>query len=300
MIVEPQLKEEYGIIEFLNLFTEDYCKDYLTDIVYPNGEIACPHCGNMKVYFLGQASNYRYRCADKLCRKDFTILKPTIFWNTKMPLRQWFFIIYQMSSNKKNISSIQTARDMSITQKSAWLIKTKVRYQLKQDDLILKGIVEIDEAFISKSKKNRYINNWGGISTRKAPIIGLIERGGLVVVKKIPNRNKSTLNNLVKTHVEKGSIIYTDAWHGYNGLNKLGYHHDFVNHSHREYVRDCIHTNSIEGFWSFLKRNIRSAHHSVSDLHLQSYIDEAVFKYNNRHLTQMERFNMILKRCITL
>lgn len=297
MIAQPELKKEYGIIEFLNLFTEDYCREYLLDIVYPNGEIACPHCGSLKVYHCGLKSGFRTRCADKHCRRDFNIYEPTIFKNTKLPLRNWFLVIYQMSSNKKNTSSIQTSKDLNIRQATSWFLKTKIRYQLKQDDIMLKGIVEVDEAFVSKSKIFKY---WGGLSTRKAPIIGLIERGGKVVVKKIKDRRKQSLIDPILQHVEIGSTVYTDGWAGYKEIEKHGFNHDFVEHSTRQWVNGNVHTNSIEGFWAFMKRNIRGAHHSVSDKHLQSYIDEAVFKFNNRHLSQMERFDLILKKCVTV
>jgi len=293
------MKKEYGIVEFLETFTDEYCKDYLMNFIFPDGNPCCIFCGNVKVYNLGASSNYRFRCAYRDCDKRFNYLSTTIFSNTKCSLRTWFFIIYQISSNKKNKSSIQAGKDLSISQKTAWRLKCIVRNVLKQDLLKLKGVVEIDEAFISKTK-NKYQNNWGAFSTRKAPIIGMMERGGKVFVQKIHNRSEKTLTNIITKHIEKGSTVYTDAWNGYKNLNKIGYDHDYINHSAREYVRGKVHTNSIEGFWSFLKRNIRSAHHQVSDKHLQSYIDEAVFKFNNRHLTQMERFNIILEKCIKI
>lgn len=292
-----ELPKELSIMDFILKFDEEFCREYLFNKIFPNGKICCAHCGNTKVYKTSLKGKTRYRCADPFCRKDFFITSFTIFKNSKINLKDCFFIVHQISSNKKNKSSVQWGKDLGITQKTAWGIRKKIREQLTQDFIKLSGTVEVDEAFISKSK-HRYHNNWGAMSTRKAPIIGLIERQGKVVVKKVPNRTKDTLNNLILRHVEKGSTVYTDAWHGYKDLNKLGFVHDFVNHSAREYVREEVHTNYIENFWSILKRSIRGAHHQVSDKHLQGYIDEVVFKFNHRHLSQMEKFDLILQKCI--
>lgn len=294
MTREDLSKKNLSILDFINLFTEDYCKEYLLKTISSYGTVFCPFCGSENPYDCKK----RYRCSQKECRKDFRLKGFTIFKNCNLTLSQLFFIIYQNSLNRKNISSVQYSYNIGVSQKTAWSILNKIRYSYYQDEKKLSGIIEVDEAFVSKLPRGTHPTNWGGISTRKAPIFGLIERGGRVICLEIPNRKRDTIIEIIEKYVEKGSTIYTDGYAGYKILDKIGYKHNFVEHSTREYVRGDVHTNSIEGFWSHFKKSIRNAHHSISNKHIQAYINEAVFKYNNRHLSQMEKFNLILKQCI--
>lgn len=291
-----ELKKDYGIIEFLDLFTEEYCLEYLTNSICVNGILHCPHCGSEKPY----KTNRGYKCSDNQCYKRFTVKSYTIMKNSKIKLRDWFFIIFQNSLNKKSLSSVQYGRNHSLTQKSAWYIQHKIRSTYAQDETKLKGIIEVDEAFCSADRKNGYKTWWGGISTRKAPILGLIERRGRVIVKVVPDRRRQTLIPMIQKYVEVGSTVYTDGYAGYRSLKDLGYEHDWVEHTTQQWTNGDVHTNSIEGFWSHFKKSVRNAHHFVSNKHIQSYLDEAVFKYNNRHLSQMERFDLILQNCINI
>lgn len=296
--MHPQI-DKLTVIQFIEYFTEENCIKYLQDLYFSDG-VFCPHCGSIKKPYLVNDRTKRkfvtnYRCSERYCSLPFHALTKTVFANCKQPLRNWFYSLYHFSNNKKNISSIQLGKNLGISQKSAWGLYTKVRNVLTQPENIkLSGIVEVDEAFVSP--KNNW-SRWGAICIRKAPVLGLIERGGKVVVKCIEDRKRDTILEMIEKYVEPGSIIYTDGYSGYRRLPKY-YFHDYVNHSEREYVRDEVHTNSIEGFWSYFKKSIRNAHHSISDKHLQSYLDESAFRFNNRHLSQMDRFNMILKRCV--
>lgn len=285
---ELEKQNELGVIDFLELFNEDFCEIYISMLMFHSETPACPHCGCINPY----KTNRGWKC--KSCNKKYTIRFGSVFENSKLPLRSWFFMIYQNSINKKNLSSIQYARNLGITQKSAWMMQNKIRYCLYQTPRKLNGIVEVDEAFVSKGNK---WTRWGGITTRKAPIIGLIERGGFVIIEVIPDRKKSTMIEIIEKYVEKGSTIYTDGYAGYKNIK--GYKHDFVEHSTREYVRGDVHTNTIENVWSTLKKSIRNAHHSVSEKHLQSYLDECAFKLNTRDMSQIEKFNLILYRCLS-
>lgn len=204
-------------------------------------------------------------------------------------------MIYDFSINKKSVSSSQHQKNLNITQRSTWGMGIKIRSVLKQDDTIrLSGIIEIDECFISKS---RLFWKYGGFSGRKEPILGIMERGGKAIVLPIENRKPDTLTNIIRKYVVEGSTVYTDGWLGYKDLSKY-YNHEWINHSEKEFVRDNATTNSIENVWRFLKTNIRGAHHSVSSQHVSKYIDEYVYKFNNRHLSPMQRFDEILLKCL--
>lgn len=173
---------------------------------------------------------------------------------------------------------------------------SKAKKLFYQDDIILSGIIEVDETFLANGKKWQ---RWGSLSTRKAPIIGLIERGGKVVIKCIPDRSEFVMEEIIRKHVIEGSVIYTDGWLGYRNLQKW-YTHDYVDHSAREYKRGEVHTNNIDNIWKQLKNNIRGAHHSISNKHAQDYCDEVAYKINNRHRKPFERFNELLLRAVKI
>lgn len=292
--------ENIGLLEFLNRFKTDIdCSNYIASLRW-DGVIECPFCNNPKVYKTKPQSGINqipsFKCGE--CGKRFTATTMTIFQGTRVSIRTWFFLLYQLAITKKNNSSYQVARNLDLTQKTSWTLGMKIRYQLAEQHVIkLSGVVEVDEVFVCRGTLGRW-TNWGGISTRKAPILGLIERGGKVVIVPIPNRSRQAIHEIIKKHVVPGSKIYTDGWAAYRNLTDL-YDHDYVEHSSKEYVRGDVHTNTIENVWSFLKKSIRNAHHSVSEKHIEAYCNEVAFRFNYRNLTFTERFNEILHRCIT-
>lgn len=285
---------DMGILEFVATFnSEKDCENYLQSVTGIGNY--CPHCGTESPYILNEEIRCRFKC--RKCRKRFSIKSSTYMKNTKCGYKPWFMLWYNVSQNVKNVSSRQMAKNLGLTQKSIWWMTLKIRDSLvpKSFDKF-KGTVEIDEAFVSKWKK---FSN--GVSNRKEPIIGIYERdSGMVRVELIPNRSKEVLENFIYNNIELGSRIISDGWSGYSDLHK-SYDHRWVNHQLREYVSwddPEVHTNNIESVWARLKGNIRGAHHQVSNEHLQSYIDEFVFKYNYRNLTQMDRFNMLISRSV--
>jgi len=289
-------------IEFLKRFgSNTECNEYLKKIRWEDGVI-CPFCGFTKVYNLKPKLSvndkvyHEYKCADyKNCQKKFNVTTGTIFQNSKLPLPEWFFLIYSQAINLKNVSSRQNSRNFDLTQKTMWSIAHKIRSCLKQDEnLMLSDIVEVDECFVSKG--NQW-TRWGGLSTRKAPILGIVQRGGQVVIKCIEDRTRGTILKLIEKHVEKGTTIYTDGHPSYKKLPDY-YIHDYVEHSTHEYVRGDVHTNTIENVWSLFKKSIRLAHHSVSEKHIQIYCDETAWRYNNRHLSGAEKFNKMIQLCL--
>lgn len=281
-----------SLFDFYNHFSDEQtCEDYLTYIRWGEN-ILCPRCSSPNPY----KTNVGFKCSNNTCYFKFNARYKSVFSNSKLPLRTWFNFIFYQALNKKNTSSHQQAKNIGITQKTMWGMAHKLRSVLFQDEnIVLDGIIEIDEAFLSKGNK---WTRWGGISTRKAPIIGLIERGGgKLIVKTIEDRKRSTILNIINQYVNPGATIYTDGAPVYRILNK-NYIHDFVDHSSHEYVKGEVHTNNIERVWRMLKSNIRHAHHSINEKHVQIYCDELVYRINMKHLTAGEVFDDLLKRCI--
>lgn len=283
-----------SVTEFIKQFDSNAtCIAYLEMLRWGgHSPTKCYRCGGDRFYELSTNNRDRFQCAG--CRHRVSILQRTIFDNAKIPLPNFFYLIYQFALNKKSISSHQVGLNIGISQKSAWVITHKLRHAFSDEGKFkLSGIVEIDEAFFSKSN----IRTWATNSVaRKGPIIGMIQRGGKVVVRTLTDRKAETIEEIILKYVEPETTIFTDGWMGYKNLDKY-YNHHWIDHAGNEYSRDSIHTNSIEGFWGYLKKSLRAAHHSVSPEHLQLYLDQVAWSYNNRHLTPMQRFDDLLLRC---
>ena len=293
-----------NIISLTSYFnSEETCKQTIIESRWSTGDVVCPYCGNHDCV---ERTDGRFRC--KSCRKNFSCLVGTIFENTKLPLIKWFIAMYLISSHKKGVSSYQLSRDISVTQSTAWYMLQKIRLLYPQSDAdTFDGTVECDEVYIGgkekwKHKSMRTPHTQGRSTKTKTPVFGMMKRGTFInkngkeesmtyvhafVVDKT---DKSTLQPIIEQFVMKGSRIITDELNAYNGLNRLGYSHAIVNHGAQEYAYDDIFTNSIEGFWSHFRRMIVGCYHDVSDEHLQSYIDEAVFRWNTRRMSASERF----------
>ena len=272
--------------------SEDICKATIAQQRWTNGEAVCPYCGSTHCH---KCSDGRYIC--KSCQNKFSVLVGTIFENTKISLRKWFMAMYLISSHKKGVSSCQLARDINVTQKTAWFILHKVRGLYGQNDsTVLSNEVEMDEMYLGGRETNKHeskkVEGTQGRSTKtKTPIFGMLERDGKVVAMKVEDTKGATLMPIVSQFVEEGSTTYTDEASIYNKLAENGYDHLFVNHGKREYVRaNDIHTNSIEGFWGHFKRVIFSTYHCVSKDYLQRYIDEQLYRWNTRDEKASYRF----------
>lgn len=282
------MSKQLSIFQFADQFGNDLvCRTYLENLRWPDG-VCCPYCGVIDPYKVKTG----YKCNSKGCRQKFSLISGTIFSETKLDMNIWFLLIYMSVLNKKNISSVQISKNLGVTQTTAWGIMHKIRTLLKQDEnLILSGVVEIDEAFLGGG--TRFTGY--GRSTKKSVIIGMVERGGRVVIKKVPDRKNESLNILIQKHVEHGSTIYTDGWLGYRDLNRW-YDHDYVDHGSREYTKEIVHTNTIENVWRQLKSSIKHAHHSVGYDHVQKYCDEVAYRINNKGVSVMDLFNDLLLR----
>ena len=289
-----------SLIQLADYFsTEDICKAAIAQQRWGDGKAVCPYCGHTHTYVCADG---RYSCPN--CHKKFSVTVGTIFENTKISLRKWFMAMYLISSHKKGISSCQLARDLDITQKTAWFILHKVRGLYGQSDAtVLDGDVEMDEMYLGGRETNKHeskkTEGTQGRSTKtKTPIFGMIEREGNVVAMKVENSKGATLLPIVGQFVADTARVYTDEYIAYNALDKK-YYRQFVNHKQREFVRaNDIHTNSIEGFWAHFKRVVFGTYHCVSKDYLQRYIDEQVYRWNTRDEKASFRFSdMFTKAC---
>ena len=287
-------KDFNSLIDIVKAFpTEEHCIAHLEQLRW-NGVVVSPFDSSSKVY---KCKGNRYRC--KNTGKYFNVRTNTLFDNTKIELIKWFMAIWLVTSHKKGISSLQLGRDIDVTQKTAWFMLQRIRKCFGcENNSELNNEVEIDETYIGGKNKNRHadkkVENSQGRSVKdKTPILGMVERTGKVVDRKIETTSVAHITpEVVKT--VKNAMVYTDEWVGYKQVNKI-YDHLFVKHNKGEYVNGRIYTNTIEGFWSILKRGIVGIYHFTSRKHIQKYVDEFVFRYNTRNDTENQRFNLFLQ-----
>lgn len=270
--------------------------ELVESLMWPDGPV-CPHCDSTEKQYRIQANPERkvrhglHKCGE--CRKQYTVKVGTIFEDSKIPMRTWLFIIYQMCSAKKGVSASQIQRMTGLSYKAAWFACHRIREAMKQQPLIGmlgssgEGIVEADETFVGgKARNNRHKNRK---PAKKVAVMTLIDRSGEVRSFKVPNTRKSTLQAVLRPNVDRSAVIMTDENASYNGLDGYFRAHHAVNHSERFVRAVIIHTNFAESYHAMLKRSIIGTHHHISEKHLARYIREREFHWNRRKATDGER-----------
>lgn len=289
--------------QLLDIFKEEKtCIEYYEKLRW-DGKPVCPHCSAEKPY----KTNRGYKCSNSECGKKFTVKVGTIFENSKIPFRTWFAAIYLCTAHKKGISSVQLSVDLGITQKTAWFVLHRVREMLKAQAPQMLGennMVEADETYIGGKEENRHkskklastetqLANDKTPYNKKKVVLGIIERNGKVILKHVDSASHKNMADFIKTHVPKGTTLNTDEHKAYGKLNKV-YTHNTVNHSLKVYAVGDVHTNTIENFWSVLKRGIYGIYHQVSDKHLERYLNEFSARFNTRKDSSSTRFEHFL------
>ena len=268
---------------------------YLVEQLYPDG-IYCPTCETVTKHHRDKARP-SYTC--QFCGHHEHPMKGTIFEGSTTSLKLWFDAIYLMASTRCGISAKQLEREIGVTYKTAWRMFKQIRSMLDQDETFLAGTIEMDEMYVGGKDKWKHESkkpHKGRGAVSKTPVLGMAQRGtknakgkfvthGKVAAVVVPDSKADTLVPHAKMKVLPASTVYTDELKSYNDLHGLGYTHDRVNHSQGVYVSGDVHTNTIKGFWATVKRGIGGTYHAVSTKHLQSYLDEYAFRYNNRDAT---------------
>jgi transposase-like protein len=285
------------LLEAVRYFSDPkICFEHMLQAKWPEGNPTCPKCGSERVGVVRSRS--LLQCKDGNCRKQFSVKVDTIFEDSPLPLDKWFVAVWCIANAKNGISSCELARALGVTQKTAWFMLHRVRLAMRTRSFRkLSGEVEVDETFIGGKSANMHkhvrakrIRGRGAVG--KAIVQGLLERGGEVRTNIVSTMDDNALQINVRRNVKFGSKVYSDALPAYGGL-LLNYYHSFVDHLTR-YVSGRVHTNGLENFWSLLKRSLKGTYVAVAPFHLERYLDEQTFRYNERKESDANRFYNVL------
>jgi transposase-like protein len=297
---EPKSLQD-AIVYFSN---PDNCIAYLAAKRWPNGVI-CPICGSEKVSAFNPTRK-TWKCSKHHSKREFSVKVGSLAEDSAIGLDKWLTALWMLTNCKNGISSCELARDLSVTQKTAWFLLHRIRLAL-QDEVFgskMSGEVEVDETFIGGKARNmhlserqRRITGTGGKD--KTIVFGMLERDGRIRAKVMPDRKRESLQAEIKEHVKVGTALYSDEWVAYKGL-ETDYQHQVVDHA-MKYVDGRVHTNGLENFWSLLKRGLSGTYVSVEPFHLFRYLDEQMFRYNNRAtkdnpLSDSDRFSYVVSK----
>jgi transposase-like protein len=277
------------LLEAIQYFSdEQVCIDAVAAMRWPDGVVRCPSCLAVDAHYM--KSQRRWKCRFGKCQRQFSVKVGTIFEESPISLTKWLPAMWLLSNCKNGISSHELARHLHVTQKTAWFMGQRIRLAFVRDTKQKMGgggPKEVDETFIGPNPRKMHADKrearYKALCARPAiPIMGMLDRDSRQVrAQVVPNVKRETLQNAIIGGIEKGSTVYTDGWVGYDNLAVREYIHETVNHV-EEYVRGNVHTQGIENFWSLLKRGLRGTYVAVEPFHLDRYVTEQVFRYNNR------------------
>jgi transposase-like protein len=280
-------EQEINLVELIDRFhSEDSCRARLEELRWPEGA-ECPRCDSKSVNRL--EDRYQYQC--RSCRYQFSVTAGTIFHDTHLPLWKWFLAVYLIVESKKGISANQLKRMIGVTYKTAWYLAHRIRDALNEVDAqLLRGIVEVDETFVGGEVEGK----GRGYKGNKTVVVGAMQRNGNICLQVVRGTDRETLHGFIRENTAGDTeAIYTDEWPAYKGIADKDTKHEAVKHRDKEWARGEIHTNSIENVWSLLKRSIVGSYHQVSAKHLDAYLDELEFRFNNRENPFMFRDAML-------
>src|SRR5919199_622801 len=271
-----EVRSDMNLVKLIERFrTEDACRAYLEELRWPDG-VKCTRCESDKVSPREKRS--QYQCNS--CDYRFSVTAGTIFHDTHLPLWKWFLAVYMIVDSKKGVSANQVKRGIGVTYKTAWYLCHRIRAALQEVDAqLLKGIIEVDETFMGGK-----VEGMGrGHKENKTVVVGAFERGGAIRLRVVRGRDRETLQGFIRENTAGDTqAIYTDEWPAYRSIAGQDTEHEAVKHREGEYVKGDVHANSLENVWSLLKRSIIGSYHQVSAKHLDAYLDELEFRFNNR------------------
>jgi transposase-like protein len=285
-----------AIIHFADF---EHCKEFMIELRWPDGKVKCPACGAEKVTYL--AKRRVWKCYSDHKSPTFSLKTGTIFEDSPISLEKWLPAVWMLLNCKNGVSSWEIHRAISVTQKSAWFMLHRIRLAAQNKTFNkLAGEVEVDETFIGGKARNMHADKreekiHGRGPDGKTIVAAVLERGGTVRAKVCTTRRKPELQEMIRENVEAGSEVFTDALKSYDGLNE--FQHQVIDHA-EAYVNGNIHTNGLENFWSLLKRSIHGTYVRVEPFHLFRYVDEQAFRYNNRNMTDIQRFVFVMRHIV--
>jgi transposase-like protein len=281
-------EQEINLISLIDRFhDEDKCRNHLEGLRWPDG-LECPRCAGKTISRI----KTRHQLDCDSCRYRFSVTAGTIFHDSHLPLWKWFVAVYLIAESKKGISANQLKRTIGTTYKTAWYLSHRIRAALNEVDAqLLKGIVEVDETFVG----GRMEGQGRGYKGNKTVVVKAMQRNGNICLQVVRGTDRETLHGFIReTTAGDTQAIYTDEWPAYKGIADKDTEHKTVKHRDKAYVAEGdVHTNSIENVWSLLKRSIVGSYHQVSAKHLDAYLDELEFRFNNRENPYMFRDAML-------
>jgi transposase len=295
-------ESQQSLMEFLREYSDDEaCHQWLWRTrCSPDGEHAyCPECEQEQVFKRYTTKQRRQSWDCTACGHHLHPTAGTIFHKSSTSLHLWFYAIYLMTSTRCGISAKQLERELGVTYKTAWRMAKLIRQDLMgQDNEPLDGEVEVDETYIGGRRRGVRGRPATGDPKKKA-VLGMVQRKGRVAAVTVPNAKRATVMPHVRQRVLPKSVVYTDELKSYNRLKRSGYYHKRIHHAEKVYVSGDVHTNTIEGFWSLMKRGINGVYHAVSAKHLQGYLNEYTFRYNHREKGENQFKKLLLRAALS-